>query len=680
MQRTNEIDLRRYFRALRANKWICVALFAVITALGVTYAVTRPPVYTTSATVLIEDSSSDVSQRSGSSLSMMMRSFSMGGFSNVSVDNEMLLIGSHDLLDRVVRKLSLNLHCYEPHGLSSRQIWSNIPVKLSLPQYITDSLPHDKDFAVSISMDHGTVTATASRGRFFATKLGSATGQLPLALQTPMGVITIMAADSVAAISSSKFVFTVSSYETETHALLKSLDMEVAEKVTDGITISLNGTCPARDRAILNTLLDEYNGKRMGHNRETARKEVDFLNERIDNLFTQLLDSEKKIEEFKTDARFVSIEDEAPILLENSLGAHENLMVANSEVLYCEQVLESLKSNPEAMLPAYSMPGSQAEANPMVQLYNQQVATLNELRRSAKPGNKALQLAEERTVQMRESVIESISQTLTAARRAIKARSGAVGQMDAHLRKLPKVEREYVNLSRDNLIKNELYAFLMEKRESALLKFYSQSSLGLIIDPAYTSPKRLLARPVAIAGIAILFGALIAMFIPVIIMKRNRRITDAFDLADAGLENRTFIMGSDRRDCANMVRAYITGQFNRGVVYMANLANATNDAATRAILDSFHRAETTTALIDSEKINDSLLSERIANSITESCARYTFVAVPEPERVTDLSTVIAETDDSLLMIITSSDGLTREYAEKLADTFTPQRLAIVVTK
>lgn len=678
MAADNEIDLRRYVYALRSHRWLFAAIFAVIFGLGLTYALTRPTRYNSVATVLIEDGSSDLAQRSGAgALAMMMRSFSIGGFSGASVDNEMVLVASHDIAYRTVRKLSLNVTCVEPQGLTKRPLWHDAPATLLLPPGMADSMTARDAFTVTLHIaPDGEAEAKALRGRIFSATLATARGKLPLALDTPMGTVTLTPSDTVAPRKEMTVKYTVTGYQAATERLLKELDIDLAHKAADAISVELTGDCPARDRAILNTLLDEYNYRRTEQRRTTAQTEVDFLNDRIENLFGELIASEKKIEEFKTRSNFVNIDDEAPIILESSLDAREQLLKANSEILYCEQVLDALHSSTETMLPAYAIPGSDSEANPMVTAYNDQLAMLNELRRSAMPGNQALQRAEERVAQMRESVIESVSQTLAAARKAVKARSGVIGQMDSHLRKLPQFEREYINLSRDNLIKNELYAFLMEKRESSLLKYYSRATLGFIVDPAYTAVKPNYTRPVAFAGISLILALMCVGGLALIFTWRSTTVRRPCDVATAGFEKQTFVRGTDPIGYANDIRALITGRFPEGTIYVATLSSPGHPVE-EEIIGAFRRAEYPVAEITDEAANDSLLSSRMKDKIRSQEADYVFVTVPDTGRLADISSLVGQ-PDALLLLIAPAGSLKRAEAMKLAEIFTPDRIILVI--
>lgn len=656
MAENNEIDLRRFFRALRSHRWLFCACFATVVALATVFALTRPKRYTTSATLLIEDSSNDLQQRAGGAMAMMLRSFSIGGFGNASIDNEMVLMESHDVLDKTVRQLGLNVDCRERHGLTKQTLWDDNPIALSIPTELSDTLPNRKQLRIKVRLHDGKADVAVSDGGFFGSTVADEKGlTLPATVTTRYGVITLSPTEAYSKSADRSLSFTVTSYDKATDLLERKITIDTYDKASDGITLELDSDCPAKARATLNTVMANYNLKRVDRKHQTAAEEVDFINRRIESLFEELLSSEKKMEEFKTASKFVSIEDEAPIILESSLEGHKDMLDAQAEIIYCEHVLNAIKESPEAMLPAYASPGSQQEANPMVVAYNEQLMMLNELKRSAKPGNNALKLAEERTEQMRQSVIESLSQTLTVARKAIGQRAGVLGQMDSHLKKLPKYERDYINLKRDNLINNELYAFLVEKRESSLLKYYSNSELGFVIDPAYTAVKPNLIRPVLIIILGVVAGAALCVLIALLMMRRDRTVRGPIDLAATGLEKQSVVFGNgDSREAADRLRAMISSGANFGKpVFIATIGADSCDDAIDSLHASLMRAEIPTVRLDGNGSDDTLLSPAFRKRAQDAAGSGSipFVRIADGDMVASIRPVIESLDATTVLFV-----------------------------
>ena len=119
-----------------------------------------------------------------------------------------------------------------------------------------------------------------------------------------------------------------------------------------------------------------------------------------------------------------------------------------------------------------------------IEAYNQLILERTKLDMAAKHDNKALQALNKQIDGMRGGVIETMRQARESAEIAYNDFVREDGKYASRLKQLPSHERRYVDLYRDTEIKNNLYIFLLEQRESNALKFGVQE-IGRINDPAY---------------------------------------------------------------------------------------------------------------------------------------------------------------------------------------------------
>ncbi len=91
--------------------------------------------------------------------------------------------------------------------------------------------------------------------------------------------------------------------------------IEIADKMSDAISLTITDVGRDRGRAILDEVMRQYNIKRLERTHLIAEAEIRFLDERIADIFSELTESEKRVEQFKTKASFISIGNEAPFSL-----------------------------------------------------------------------------------------------------------------------------------------------------------------------------------------------------------------------------------------------------------------------------------------------------------------------------------------------------------------------------
>ncbi|MBD5256111.1 MAG: hypothetical protein HDS50_00560 [Bacteroides sp.] len=670
---SNEIDLRRYIRELKLHKWLLCAIFLIIFGLVVAYIARKESEYTAHAALLIEDASDSQGARGAGSMMQMMRIFSTGGFASSSVDNEILLVNTIDVATRTVKALNLNVNCIEKDGIFNHTLFEDAPVSLTLSEECGDTL--SRPFNVKVTLKNGKADIKVYRGRFFKkTYFEKKDVPLPYNVSTPLGDFTLSATGNNT--ETGTFVFGVTGISTAAWNLYEEVGVKILDKLADGIEFTYTTQNKNKAVAVLNTMMNEYNMKRLDRKRETSLTELNFITDRINSLYTDLKESEAKVEKFKTESNFVDIESEAPIILETSLNAHEELLKASAQILYYEQVLELLNNHSDGMLPAISTPGedNSSDKSGMIGDYNEQMAILLELRRSAKPGNKALIAAETRINQMRSTIVNSFTQLLKAAKMAVAQRRGIVGSMDSHLRKLPAIEKEYINLSRDQLLKNELYAFLVEKRENALMKLNSQDTLGFVIDKAYVEPKPSIKKAVIILIAGLLFALAVPMLLAFGLMKRKDLINNSCDLTFLSLESHTVEL-KDNGSVAQ-VRSAIMSLLEQGTVYIANLSDIKTFGG--QIFDSFTSAGIKAAEIKPDT-SDMILGKDFKDELAAASRNnsHIFVPVSDAAGVANLAPAI-NSENTLCVIALNAGSTTRSYFAELISGLKPENLLVVI--
>ena len=671
---SNEIDLRRFLREFKFHKWLLSGLFILIFGLAVAYVVRRESDYTAHSALLIEDNSDSQGARAGSMM-QMMRIFSTGGFSSSSVDNELLLINTLDVAKRTVKALNLNVNCIEKKGFVNKTLFENAPVSLTLSDECADTL--SSAFNVKVIVKSGKADIKVTTGFIFKTTLLEKNNiVLPYHVSAPFADFTIAANSSD--VANGTYVFGVTGYSNAAWNLYKNVGVKILDKLADGVEFTYTDKNKNKAIAVLNTMMNEYNLKRLDRKRETSLAELNFITDRINSLYTDLRESEEKVEKFKTESNFVDIEAEAPIILETTLNAHEELLKASAQILYYEQVLEILSSNRDGMLPAISTPGEEGSSSKsgIIGDYNEQMALLLELRRSAKPGNKALLAAETRVSEMRNAIVTSFTQLLKAAKTAVAQRSGIVGSMDSHIRKLPTLEKEYINLSRDQLLKNELYAFLVEKRENALMQLNSEDTLGFIIDKAYVEPKPSIKKAAIFLTAGFFFALVCTLLLAYILMKRNNLVRNVYDLTDINLETRTLEINTIDSDSIAKVRSAIMSDLNKGCVYLASFDN--NKAFASKVIESF----STAGVLSAEKTSpttDGILGTAFQTEISAGLQNLSYIFIPVPEAGTmgNLAPVINIPDTLCVMALHSSTISRKRFADTVAG-LSPQNLLVIL--
>lgn len=525
MGKENDIvDMRPFINGIKKLWYLYLIAFVVFMGLAIAYDCLRMQQYKIYSTMLIEQNADDnpsAAKSMGGGLASLMRSFSVGGFGSSSVDNEMLIVESYSLMREMVQRLGLNRTYIEKKDGQKKLLYKNSPVIVAAPDALFDTL--QTALKIKIRLNGGKADVKVQTG-FFGTTIAEVSGkELPVSITTPYGSFQLLKTKYYNPSDERNILATVSSNDGMADYFMKQVKVDYASKKSDGIGFELTDPSKERGCDVLNMMMTLYNDRKKARKDEKAEEEIRFVNDRIASLSGELSDAEKKVEQFKTSNNIVDVQSQASMLVGVDQEMQRTLLTMNTQVMMYDMVLKFLNDakNRYSMLPITEAAGGATE---MLSQYNALIMQKMTLDRSARGDNAAQRALTERIDAMRSIVKENVKRLKDNTLLSISNLSGANGRNKGILSQMPRYEREYYDLMRNKELKNDLYVFLLEKRENSMMKLYSNISLpGYVIDKAYAdikplSNKTYIAIVVAIALTILLPSTCIIM----IIMKKRR--------------------------------------------------------------------------------------------------------------------------------------------------------------
>lgn len=124
--------------------------------------------------------------------------------------------------------------------------------------------------------------------------------------------------------------------------LYKSVTVEVDDKMSDIVEISMKYPSRAMGSAIVNMLMEQYIDKRSEQRKNTASRTIEYYNERIAAVADELAQSEKLSADYRKEHNISAVETQAKIMATAQIeGTMENVK-ARSEIDYYNRVLETV--------------------------------------------------------------------------------------------------------------------------------------------------------------------------------------------------------------------------------------------------------------------------------------------------------------------------------------------------
>lgn len=642
----NELDFRRLIREIKRLKWVYVAAFVLLMSAGIVYYLRCMPEYTVMGKVLIEDSSENTPSAAAGGVSAIMRSFSIGGFGSSSADNEIEIMQSNKLRMRVIKLLKLNRMYVERDGLKKKMLYFSTPVLVEPTPGMLDTLT--SPLTIRLKIENNKVSAKAIQGRIFKKTLGEVKNMpIPCILSTTYGNFEILKATDYVDDMKAEIDVVMLGDEVASKLLSEQLYMEISDAKTDVISLSYN--CPDRDKGIMvvNTVMNEYNKTRVERRHFNARQEIEYFKNRLIVVGKNLKESEDNLENFVKEKDFVGGEQIAGMLIGGTVGKKEELVKLQAQIDYYNDVLKILKSGNMGDL----LPVMEASKNSAVEAYNEAIMKRKSLELSATPENKSLQLLNSQIDYLRDFVKGNMEIMLNQAEMNMGTLNQLTNAATDKINKLPELEREYATLLRDQKFNQELYLFLLQRKESAELKFYSNSTLGFVIEEAYSDMKPNNNKGMIMLMVALVLSVVLPTLLAAFLLLLKNKIYQPMDLKSVGIEENAEIFVGDKKKIASL-RQLMLGSGRR---VFAVVDYGVNSEIRDVISSSFKNIDKTVYWDDSLSSNDQFLTKNFNAHLEELEKKYDiiFTIIPEKDSLDVISMKLKEDKCGILVLVPS---------------------------
>lgn len=645
-QDENKVDLRRFWRAVRQWKWAIICVIVLFTAAGAWMGFRKLTKDNIQGQMLIGEIDYDQNSRGGG-IAQMMKTFSVGGFSASTVDNEVLIMQSHDVMLSTVRTLGLNrTYVGKDKEGEKAQLYRNTPVRVEAPAELFDTLSTGFNINIEIR-DNGKVDIKATKG-FFKKIIGELNGvTLPTMLKTPYGSFQIMATDMFKNSPYRTINVAVAGNEAAATALYEESTIEVANKLSDIINIDYPCANAELGKATVNGIMTEYNAKRLDRLHEAAVTSIKYYDERIAETFKVLQNAEKEVSEYQRKNELIGVDSELELLVGEAVNSKSAIQTANYNIIYYETVLNILRNrlDDDVLIPQMESLG-----DPNIGAFNGAIQARRELRRSATEDNEALILLNEKIEELRNLIIENSTKMIAKAKSDLGHTQGLAATAQNRLDKYPNYQLEFMNLLRDKEYQNQLYQFLVSQRENSVLQLYSSTNIGFIFQEAYVAKKGSIFKkfiwPIAFCIFSIFCCICWALFIMLI----THKVKDPMDLASIGIEAHS-VKYTGNTEALSHIRNLILANNDTRVIYFNALSGT--EPMLRKFADSLTAIGRNVEVLEGFSTNDEILTPIAKQQVKDALKDndYVIVNVTEPNKVSDLINALESKDAVLLLTL-----------------------------
>lgn len=457
------------------------------------------PSYIVSSTVLVDDQSLSFAGIGNSKGNSMLKSMIGGG--DVNVFNEIEILASENLAAKTVDALDINCRYYEKTGFLKKQDhYGTSPIIVEAPKELFDTLSVTLPFKIKVYAD-GKTDITVKKGMFsnYAELKGV---ELPATVKTPFGLFVVKPTQYFTPKHEYSITASVAGNIPAALELQKDMTVDLKAKKTDIVYMDVMDNDVKRGRDILNTLVRLYNERGMKESDTQGMTTARFIDERLSLIYKNLMGSEAEIEAYKKAHNLIDPVAQAKTTIIKGETSESAIIALETQYRIASMIKGFITdpANKHSLIPFES----DSLSAKMVRSYNALITQRQHLETSAKADNPALVQLDQQLNAMRENMLGSVNNALGAMRIKIDRAKDLQGESKGDMSQFASTERETRNLYRNQAIQNELYIFLLQKREENALKMAAAQPKGKLVDEAYAASEPVKPKKPLLAFVALI--------------------------------------------------------------------------------------------------------------------------------------------------------------------------------
>ena len=515
------IDFKKIIREI-INVWylflggvvLCVAMAALYT-----YLVSAE--WKVNSKILVEDSKNAPSGLGNAS--GLGADFSSIFNAKSSADNEVQMLKSRQLMTNTVKQLQLNVRTYSVNGLKSTEIYQESPFKAEVKYKVdtvlfrryTISFISNNKFRLINSKDDIDIVATVDQ---------------PVKLKQYDLTVSLFPGRQ----ARGTYAVNIESTDATVTALNESFTAALSDKQASTIDLQLTYPHPKKGEVILDQLMNLYLLSNLQKKVKIADKTIAFIDNRISLVGTELNNVEREFERYKTRESIADISTQSKVLVSSASEYYDKLNQQETQLNVYNDLVKLL-NNPsnKSVIPSSMIAPGDVGFGQTINVYNQLLIDRDRATLGYKPGSPIIQNFDKQIETARQSLLKSIEGSKKALQATLKTLKVQNNSFTNQLQQVPAKERGYLDFQRKQSLKQDLYLYLLQKREETAISKTSTISSSSIVDDAKSDFFRASPNKRIVYSLGFLMGLILPTFYLFIAQLFNTRIKSREDITAA---------------------------------------------------------------------------------------------------------------------------------------------------
>ncbi|MGI9582364.1 GumC family protein [Chryseobacterium sp. RRHN12] len=421
--------------------------------------------------------------------------------------SEAAVVNSRPILMQVVKNLNLNVEYFSAGEIKDSQLFSKAPITARILSYTKGKFVSAAYTLTDIKGDefniHSEKKKNVVKGKF----------NTPVLLD--FGTVIFQKNPGYTVKSDYKIVF--SNPIEKVKKLEKTIQVNLPDEKAMLMDISLIGSLPEKSEAILNEVTRQYNLDGQRDKNLQAQNTQVFIDKRLEVITKDLSGVENQKEDFQNRNRIVDLQAQAELALQNTSDNTKLLLQQQAQLDLLNSLSGEASKGNNQLMP--SNLGLNPSLEQSIAQYNSLIISRNKTLKQATNENPAVIEMNREIASLKEVIRDNIREQKQTVQTGISQLQNQINTNNNMIEKVPGQSKVYRGIERQQNLKEQLFLFLLQKREENAINLSVDVPKAKIVNPAFTedaavSPKKDIILPGAVLlGILIPFAVFYILFL-----------------------------------------------------------------------------------------------------------------------------------------------------------------------
>ena len=412
-----------------------------------------------------------------------------------NADNEVKILKSRSLVRSVITSLNLNAHIFDNNGLRKKELFNNAPFVVTINNQNNDEKAATYKVAV-IDANHFTITNKRD---------DSETAGV-------FGKSIILNTDSITLNKTKDFVadgdyeIKINTIKEAEKELNSDFNASLDDKQATVIDLQLNYRDPQKGEVILQKLMQIYLQNNLANKVRLADTTMKFIDRRLLLVGAQLSDVEKNLEQYKVQNQIADITAQGKALVDGEDQYQNKLNDNDVQLAVVNSMYKYINSSSKPQQIPSSLITKDVAFGTAINTYNEMLQRREQLKASFVEGSTIIMDLDQQIKVARDELKNSLlnyRNSLEIAQQQLKKQNNVITDK---ITDAPVKERAYLDYSRQQSLKQDLYLYLLQKREETAISQTATISSCRILDDAESDESPFEPKKSLICMIGLLAG------------------------------------------------------------------------------------------------------------------------------------------------------------------------------